>query len=114
MEFSILFATSKSNIQHNYSTNTVKTWNSATERDSPSCYNGPDFEDLEDKLQEAFDEYLGELGVDNEIFDFIDATAVDKEHREYMRWLENMKKLMWVEFTDKSNIPVAASGSNCW
>ena len=52
------------------------------------------FDDLDEKLQESLDEYLLELGVNTEIFDFVDASSVDKEHREYMRWLENTKKFL--------------------
>lgn len=74
----------------------MKTWTSVAERDNAGAYNGPDFEDLDDKLQEAMDEFLGEMGVTDEIFDFIDASAVDKEHREYMRWLENLNAFMKV------------------
>lgn len=66
----------------------VKVWSSTAEKENPAAYNGPEFEDLEDSLQEALDEYLGEIGVGDAVFDFIDASAVDKEHREYMRWLE--------------------------
>jgi len=39
-------------------------------------------------LQEAFDEYLAEAGMNNEVCDFIDAMALDKEQREYIRWLK--------------------------
>jgi complement component 1 Q subcomponent-binding protein len=65
-------------------------WDSK-ERDSVSGYNGPEFEDIDDKLQEALDEYLGEVGMNNEVCDFIDATALDKEQREYIRWLSITK-----------------------
>jgi complement component 1 Q subcomponent-binding protein len=59
-----------------------------------SAYNGPEFEDLEDKLQEAFDEYLGELGLNDAVFDFIDATAADKGLEEYIRWLDTIQKFL--------------------
>merc|ERR1712073_65191 len=72
---------------HRYVIGMVKSFASAEEKDSPSSYNGPEFEDLDDKLQEAFDEYLAELGMNSEICDFIDAMALDKEQREYIRWL---------------------------
>merc|ERR1712087_1038129 len=64
---------------HRYVIGNVKSYASADEKDNLSSYNGPDFEDLDDKLQEAFDEYLGELGMSSEICDFIDAMAIDKE-----------------------------------
>eukprot|EP00392_Amoebophrya_sp_AT5.2_P017386 g17736.t1 len=37
----------------------VKTWSSVEERDNPSAFNGPEFDDLDDRLQEALEEYLG-------------------------------------------------------
>mmetsp|Transcript_92980 Transcript_92980/g.184596 ORF Transcript_92980/g.184596 Transcript_92980/m.184596 type:complete len:231 (-) Transcript_92980:52-744(-) len=73
---------------HRYIIGNVKSFSSAEEKESLSGYNGPEFEDLDDKLQEAFDEYLAEAGMNNEICDFIDAMALDKEQREYIRWLK--------------------------
>jgi len=73
---------------HRYVVGHVKSYNSAEEKESVSSYNGPDFEDIDDKLQEAFDEYLAEAGMNNEVCDFIDAMALDKEQREYIRWLK--------------------------
>lgn len=79
---------------HRFIVGNVKTWSSAEERDSVGAYSGPDFEDLESSLQESMDEYLTEIGVTDEIYDFIDGSAIDKELREYMRWLENLKDFM--------------------
>jgi complement component 1 Q subcomponent-binding protein len=76
---------------HRYVIGNVKSFASADERDSVSGYNGPEFEDIDDKLQEALDEYLAEVGMSNEVCDFIDATALDKEQREYIRWLKITK-----------------------
>jgi len=76
---------------HRYVIGNLKSYASSEEKENPSSYNGPDFEDLDDKLQEAFDEYLAELGMSSEICDFIDAMAIDKEQREYVRWLKTTK-----------------------
>jgi len=73
---------------HRYIIGNVKSFANAEEKDSVSAYNGPEFEDIDEKLQEAFDEYLAELGMNNEVCDFIDASALDKEQREYIRWLK--------------------------
>merc|ERR1712217_589380 len=73
---------------HRYVIGNVKVYSTIDERDSISAYNGPEFEDLDEKLQEAFDEYLAELGMSSEICDFVDAMALDKEQREYVRWLK--------------------------
>jgi len=79
---------------HRYIIGHVKNYASAEEKDSVSSYNGPDFEDIDDKLQESFDEYLAEVGMNNEVCDFIDAVALDKEQREYIRWLKNTKTIL--------------------
>jgi complement component 1 Q subcomponent-binding protein len=75
---------------HRYMIGNVRSFASSAERDSDASYNGPDFEDLDDSLQESFDEFLAEAGINDEVCDFIDASAVDKEQREYMRWLKNV------------------------
>jgi len=79
---------------HRYVIGNVKSFASAEEKESVSGYNGPEFEDIDDKLQEAFDEYLAEVGMNNEVCDLIDAMALDKEQREYIRWLKNAKKFL--------------------
>jgi complement component 1 Q subcomponent-binding protein len=75
---------------HRYMIGNVRSFASKAEKESDSSYNGPDFEDLDDSLQESFDEFLAEAGINDEVCDFIDATAIDKEQREYMRWLKNV------------------------
>jgi len=72
----------------------MKVYESAEQRDAPSSYNGPVFEDLDQGLQEAVDGWLSSLGVNHELCDFIDACAVDKEQREYMGWLNVMNKVI--------------------
>jgi len=79
---------------HRYVIGNVKTFSSAEDREGVSAYNGPEFEDVDDKLQEAFDEYLAEVGMNNEVCDFIDAVALDKEQREYIRWLKKAKEFL--------------------
>eukprot|EP00931_Biecheleriopsis_adriatica_P079400 TRINITY_DN527_c0_g3_i2.p1 TRINITY_DN527_c0_g3~~TRINITY_DN527_c0_g3_i2.p1 ORF type:complete len:234 (+),score=77.06 TRINITY_DN527_c0_g3_i2:92-793(+) len=88
------FCSTQAGEDHRYVIGSVKSYQSAEERDSATGYNGPDFEDLDDKLQEALDEYLGELGMNGEICDFVDAMASDKEQCEYIRWLTNTKKFI--------------------
>mmetsp|Transcript_17063 Transcript_17063/g.34868 ORF Transcript_17063/g.34868 Transcript_17063/m.34868 type:complete len:240 (-) Transcript_17063:296-1015(-) len=79
---------------HRYVIGNVKSFSSVEERDNETAYNGPEFEDIDDKLQEAFDEYLAEVGMNNEVCDFIDAVALDKEQREYIRWLKISKAFL--------------------
>merc|ERR1719436_79885 len=79
---------------HRYVIGNLKCFANAEEKDSITSYNGPEFEDLDDKLQECFDEYLAEVGMNNEVCDFIDASALDKEQREYIRWLKQSKTFL--------------------
>lgn len=79
---------------HRFLIGNVKAFGSSAERDCATAYNGPDFEDLDDKLQESFDEYLSEMGVNDELCDFIEATAADKEQEEYILWLQTAKKFV--------------------
>merc|ERR1711920_1154010 len=80
--------------EHRYVIGNIKCFTNQEERDAATGYNGPDFEDLDEKLQEAFDEYLAELGMSSEICDFVDAMALDKEQREYVRWLKTTNAYM--------------------
>merc|ERR1712151_1238328 len=88
------FCSTQTGEDHRYVIGNVKTFASAEEKDSMSGYNGPEFEDLDDTLQEAFDEYLAEVGMSGEICDFIDATALDKEQREYVQWLKKAQSFL--------------------
>mmetsp|Transcript_146317 Transcript_146317/g.407594 ORF Transcript_146317/g.407594 Transcript_146317/m.407594 type:complete len:235 (-) Transcript_146317:172-876(-) len=88
------FCSTQTGEDHRYVIGNVKSFGSSKEKDHVGAYNGPEFEDLDDKLQEAFDEYLAELGMSSEVCDFVDAMALDKEQREYVRWLTNAKKFL--------------------
>lgn len=79
---------------HRYVIGNVRAFANAEERDSASAFNGPEFDDLDDKLQEAFDEYLAEVGMSVEVCDFVDAMALDKEERDYIRWLKTAKSFV--------------------
>ena len=79
---------------HRYMIGNVRSFASAAERDAPTAYNGPDFEDLDETLQESFDEFLSEAGITDEVCNFVDASAMDKEQREYMRWLKNVESFI--------------------
>ena len=86
----IFYCQSAAGEGHRYMIGNVRSFANAAERDSTTSYNGPDFEDLDDSVQEGFDLLLSESGVNDEVCDFIDASAMDKEQREYMRWLKNV------------------------
>merc|ERR1712107_330175 len=79
---------------HRYVIGNVRSFNSVEEKENVSGYNGPEFEDIDENLQESLDEYLSELGVDIDVCDFIDAMALDKEQRKYIGWLQSVKKFL--------------------
>jgi len=79
---------------HRYLIGNVRVFTSASEKENPAGYNGPEFEDLDEGMQEGIDEWLSSLGVSEELCDFIDAAAIDKEQREYMRWLSVFQKVV--------------------
>eukprot|EP00386_Alphamonas_edax_P009237 GDKI01030418.1.p2 GENE.GDKI01030418.1~~GDKI01030418.1.p2 ORF type:complete len:251 (+),score=100.69 GDKI01030418.1:55-753(+) len=85
-------STSGGDQAHRFLIGNVRQFANAEEKENPSAYNGPEFEDLDESLQEGLDEWLASLGVNEELCDLIDAAAIDKEQREYMRWLSNFQK----------------------
>jgi complement component 1 Q subcomponent-binding protein len=48
------------------------------------------FSQLDDKLQQAFVDYLAERGITAELGRYIIEYSADKEQREYMHWLEGV------------------------
>mmetsp|Transcript_33821 Transcript_33821/g.73944 ORF Transcript_33821/g.73944 Transcript_33821/m.73944 type:complete len:233 (+) Transcript_33821:2-700(+) len=88
----VFYCSTERGESHRYVIGNVSCYASDEEANNQAAYTGPEFEDLDDKLQESFDEYLAELGLEEKMCDFIDATASDKEQREYARWLANLQK----------------------
>ena len=52
------------------------------------------FEELDEKVQKGFQEYLEERGIDNELGDYLIAISEDKEQREYISWLDRVKNFV--------------------
>lgn len=90
----IFYCSTQAGEDHRFVIGNVQSFTSAEMKTSPSSYNGPDFEDLDDKLQESLDEYLAECGMNDDVCNFIDAMALDKEQREYTNWLKDVKKFL--------------------
>lgn len=55
-------------------------------------YNGPEFGELEDDLQEAFLDYLEERKIDGDLAYFILSHSRTKEQSEYVNWLKNLER----------------------
>jgi len=77
-----------------YMIGNVRYFASEAEKNNVSAYNGPEFEDLDDSLQQGLDDWLASLGVNEALCDFIDAMSVDKEQREYMRWIGKLSSFL--------------------
>lgn len=56
-----------------------------------SAYTGPEFEELDEELQSQFKAYLEERGVTADLGGYLLRLVHDKEQREYMYWLEQVK-----------------------
>eukprot|EP00271_Cylindrocystis_brebissonii_P013333 TRINITY_DN33089_c0_g1_i1.p1 TRINITY_DN33089_c0_g1~~TRINITY_DN33089_c0_g1_i1.p1 ORF type:complete len:266 (-),score=66.23 TRINITY_DN33089_c0_g1_i1:524-1321(-) len=62
--------------------------------DDSESYGGPDFDMLDPAAQAAFHSYLEARGCTEELGGFLRAAVLDKEQREYMRWLEGVVKVV--------------------
>ncbi|XP_058069826.1 uncharacterized protein At2g39795, mitochondrial-like [Magnolia sinica] len=59
--------------------------------DDQIAYEGPEFSDLDDNLQKAFYKYLEARGIKSSLTNSLQEYMVNKDNREYLRWLKNMK-----------------------
>ena len=57
-------------------------------------YMGPEFNTLEEKLQEEFQNYFESLGINSELASFIQVLAVDKDQRLYINWLKQVNNFI--------------------
>ncbi|KAL3521139.1 hypothetical protein ACH5RR_019288 [Cinchona calisaya] len=57
-------------------------------------YEGPEFTDLDENLQKAFHKYLEIRGVKPSTTNFLHEYMINKDDREYVRWLKNLKKFV--------------------
>jgi len=57
-------------------------------------YIGPQFDQLDPGVQEEFEKFLEERGVDESLALFVPDYAEFKEQKEYIRWLENVKNFV--------------------
>ena len=55
-----------------------------------SSYPGPNYDELDESVQEEFHKYLEARGIDATLANYVAELHVDKEQREYTRWLENV------------------------
>ncbi|XVE69254.1 hypothetical protein DITRI_Ditri09bG0137700 [Diplodiscus trichospermus] len=58
------------------------------------AYEGPDFHDLDENLQKAFHKYLEVRGIKPSTTNYLHEYMINKDSREYLRWLKNLKKFV--------------------
>ncbi|XAR66237.1 hypothetical protein NMG60_11012392 [Bertholletia excelsa] len=58
------------------------------------AYEGPDFSDLDENLQKAFHKYLEIRGIKPSTTNFLHEYMINKDSREYLMWLKNLKKFI--------------------
>nr|GLL20888.1 uncharacterized protein At2g39795, mitochondrial-like [Ipomoea trifida] len=58
------------------------------------AYEGPDFTDLDENLQKAFHKYLEIRGIKPSTTNFLHEYMINKDGREYLMWLKNLKKFV--------------------
>ncbi|KAK8306232.1 hypothetical protein V6Z11_D03G113500 [Gossypium hirsutum] len=64
---------------------------SSVEVVAPSKYNGPVFQDLDEKMRDAFHSFIEERGVNESLFPFLQAWLYVKDHRNLLRWFKSRR-----------------------
>ncbi|KAG0744631.1 hypothetical protein G6F57_008697 [Rhizopus arrhizus] len=57
-------------------------------------YIGPQFSELDENLQQLYERFLEERGINSALANFLPDYVEYKEQKEYVQWLENMKKFI--------------------
>lgn len=63
-------------------------------REANDVYGGPLFEHLDADLQQMYETYVTERGINERLSWFLQRYVDYKEQREYVQWLDNMKKFI--------------------
>lgn len=61
------------------------------EGSNQNAYEGPNFSDLDESLQKALQKYLETRGIKSTITKFLQEYMRNKDFREYLMWLKNLK-----------------------
>uniref|UniRef100_A0A803N517 Mitochondrial glycoprotein n=1 Tax=Chenopodium quinoa TaxID=63459 RepID=A0A803N517_CHEQI len=64
------------------------------ETEDQLAYEGPDFLDLDENLQKAFHKYLEIRGIKPSTTNFLHEYMIEKDNKEYLRWLKDVKKFV--------------------
>jgi len=66
----------------------------AATKDLPDPYEGPEYHGLDDDVQDGFEDYLAERGINLELADYLVNFIADKEEGEYRAWLARVQKFL--------------------
>ncbi|KAI9154124.1 hypothetical protein LWI28_021296 [Acer negundo] len=58
------------------------------------AYDGPEFTELDENLQKAFHKYLENRGIKPSTTNFLLEYMINKDSKEYLHWLNNLKKFI--------------------
>ncbi|KAF8409867.1 hypothetical protein HHK36_002385 [Tetracentron sinense] len=58
------------------------------------AYEGPEFSDLDESLQKGMYKYLEVRGIKSNLTNFLQEYMINKDEREYLGWLKNMKEFI--------------------
>lgn len=64
--------------------------NSSGYLEIPTRYNGPVFEELDEKIRDGFHGYIEERGINESLFPFLQAWLYVKDHRNILRWFKSV------------------------
>ncbi|XP_057476723.1 mitochondrial acidic protein MAM33 [Actinidia eriantha] len=56
----------------------------------PTKYNGPVFQDLDERMRDALHGYIEERGINESLFPFLQAWLYVKDHRNLMHWFKSV------------------------
>ncbi|KAJ8900076.1 hypothetical protein K2173_024192 [Erythroxylum novogranatense] len=59
-----------------------------------STYNGPTFEYLDERMRDALHSFIDERGVNESLFNFLQAWMYVKDHRNLLRWFKTVGKFI--------------------
>lgn len=63
-------------------------------QEDQTAYAGPNFHDLDEKLRKAFHKYLEIRGIKPSTTNFLHEYMINKDSREFLGWLKNLKKFI--------------------
>lgn len=84
------------NIVYHPNAKILKSKSAENDYQSEGLYAGPEFANLDEDLQVLFERYLDERGINTSLALFVPDYIEYKEQKEYLRWLENVKKFVSV------------------